>query len=119
MKFKVFVALAAAAAASALTWKALRDSRKEEEDVTLELTHRGEEEPADEAAVSPQESEGDAVSAEDVPAAKAEEPADEAPAGEAPAEAEDPAAAAPRPDPAEIASAADFSGDWEDIGCKS
>jgi len=48
-----------------------------------------------------------------------EQPADEAPAGEAPAEAEDPAAAAPRPDPTEIASAADFSGDWEDIGCKS
>ena len=101
MKFRTLVAIAAAAAASAVAWKMVKDARREDDDITLELAGDG--------APDAQEAE----EAEESPEA---EEAQEVQEKEAAAET----AAPQRPiDPTTIASAEDFCGDWEDIGCKS
>ena len=100
MKFRTLVAIAAAAAASAVAWKMVKDARREDDDITLELAGDG--------APDAQEAQ-EAREAEEVQEAQEKEAA---PAAET--------AAPQRPiDPTTIASAEDFCGDWEDIGCKS
>lgn len=41
MKFRTLVAIAAAAAASAVAWKMVKDARREDDDITLELAGDG------------------------------------------------------------------------------
>lgn len=104
MKFRTLVAIAAAAAASAVAWKMVKDARREDDDITLELAGDG--------APDAQEAE----EAEESPEAEEAQEVQEAQEKEAAAET----AAPQRPiDPTTIASAEDFCGDWEDIGCKS
>ena len=104
MKFRTLVAIAAAAAASAVAWKMVKDARREDDDITLELAGDGAPD-AEEAEESPEAEEAQEV-----------QEAQEAQEKEAAAET----AAPQRPiDPTTIASAEDFCGDWEDIGCKS
>ena len=107
MKFRTLVAIAAAAAASAVAWKMVKDARREDDDITLELAGDGAPD-AEEAEESPE--------AEDAQEAQEVQEVQEAQEKEAAAET----AAPQRPiDPTTIASAEDFCGDWEDIGCKS
>ena len=107
MKFRTLVAIAAAAAASAVAWKMVKDARREDDDITLELAGDG------------------APDAQDAQEAQEAEEAEESPEAEEVQEAQEKEAAAEtaapqRPiDPTTIASAEDFCGDWEDIGCKS
>lgn len=103
MKFRTLVAIAAAAAASAVAWKMVKDARREDDDITLELAGDG----------AP-----DAQEAQEAQEAREAEEVQEAQEKEAAPAAE--TAAPQRPiDPTTIASAEDFCGDWEDIGCKS
>ena len=107
MKFRTLVAIAAAAAASAVAWKMVKDARREDDDITLELAGDG------------------APDAQEAQEAREAEEAEESPEAEEAQEAQEKEAAAEtaapqRPiDPTTIASAEDFCGDWEDIGCKS
>ena len=113
MKFRTLIAIAAAAAASAVAWKMVKDARREEDDITLELAGDGTPD-AQEAETQESGTGPAAPEAQDARDAQEEEaaPAEEAPAVET--------AAPQRPiDPTTIASVEDFSGDWEDIGCKS
>ena len=114
MKFRTLVAIAAAAAASAVAWKMVKDARREDDDITLELAgdavREAQEDEVNRQDAAPNEQDaGEEADGEDRAAQEAEEAAP----------AQEPAAPQRPIDPTAIASAEDFSGDWEDIGCKS
>ena len=73
MKFRTLAAIAAAAAASAVAWKMVKDARSEEDDITLELAGDQVRETQDE-----QEQPGAAEDEERAAGPQAEEPAPEA-----------------------------------------
>lgn len=103
MKFRTLVAIAAAAAASAVAWKMVKDARREDDDITLELAGDGA--PDAQEAQEAQEAR-EAEEAEESPEAEEVQEAQEAQEKEAAAET----AAPQRPiDPTTIASAEDFA----------